>query len=209
MFIGGWYGWVAGKTGAGVYGFNIGTTTDKDNLDVVAPTIEWAWERSAAGGYNKGCLVIFAADGVVIKKQPETTFIPPGAISFDGVDQYCSCSDNTQVAHIVFDEEAIIYALGKEFDALGYSRSYHDALMEAAKQTRPESTHKRHMPSFVQEALPKRTKKPTNFNDLVWEMWDDKLFAMDPETGKYYSPDEWAHYKYEQQQKTSVSSAGP
>ena len=77
---------------------------------------------------------------------------------------------------MAFDEEAIIEAFGKEFEALGYSLSYHNALVEASKQTRPESTYKRNMPdadhgskgnpTFVQEALPKRMKKPKHFKDL-------------------------------------------
>ena len=111
---------------------------------------------------------------------------------------------------MVFDENAIMDALGKKFDDLGYSLKYHKALMEASKQTRPESTFKRNMPSCVQEALPKRMRKPMNFKDLFWEEWNDgKLYAMDPDTREYYSPDEWAQYKYLKQQQIFASWEAP
>ena len=175
-----------------------------------AQAIEEAWERCATGGYNCGCCVFFLADGVIIKKQAEETRLPPGAISFDGLDQYCACASTTQVVQMVFDENAIMDALGKKFDDLGYSLKYHKALMEASKQTRPESTFKRNMPSCVQEALPKRMRKPINFKDLFWEEWNDgKLYAMDPDTREYYSLDEWAQYKYLKQQQIFASWEAP
>ena len=65
---------------------------------------------------------------------------------------------------------------------------------------------------FVQDALkPKRLKKSIDFKDLFWEKFGDcGLYAKDPETGYYYSPDAWAHWEFEQQQtvmKTSFKSA--
>ena len=186
-----------------MYGFKVTSAPDKNSVVIDAKTIEWAWKKCASQGYKFGCLVFYVADGIIIKKQAPRTSIPPGAMSFNGVDQYCACLDTTQIVQMVFEEDGIIGALGKEFDAFWYSLQYHKALVEASNQTRPESTYKRNMPSFIHEALTKRRKKPNDFKDLFGEMGDDgRLYAMDPDNLEYYSPDEWAQYKYEQQQKT-------
>ena len=107
-------------------------------MDIEPHNIEWAWKRAATGGYNYGCVIFFLADGVVIRSQKQHVVIPAGATAFDGEDQYCSCPETTQIVAMAFEEDAVIHALGKERDALGYSLAYHKALIEASIWTRPE-----------------------------------------------------------------------
>ena len=74
----------SGKLRAGIYGFRI--TGDVDDHDVIAQV----WERTRVGGYNGGCLIIFEADGIVVKRMATNeTEVPPGAICNEG-DQWCA-----------------------------------------------------------------------------------------------------------------------
>ena len=114
---------------------------------------------------------------------------------------------------MVFAEDAVISALGKEFDDMGYSLAYHEALVRASKLTRPAATLKRNTAggsssssaqAFIEDVLPKRKNaSKASFADLVWEKWTDGLlYAKDPDTGSWFSPVEWAQHIYEEQQKT-------
>ena len=74
-----------GKVGAGVYGFFVGCKATLDQVNVLN-----LYKRAAVGGYNRGCLIVFAADGIIIKRCKWNTKVPAGAVATDGLEQFCA-----------------------------------------------------------------------------------------------------------------------
>ena len=112
-----------GICGKGAYMF--GVNVPKDGF----PNIDELWNRTAAGGYNKSCLIVAENVGVIINgdKVPEDTPIPRGAITSKRT-QYCAGRGAIRYVSITFSLQALVQGLGTQLDILGYSRILHDAL---------------------------------------------------------------------------------
>jgi hypothetical protein len=121
-----------GICGYGCYMFGV------DSTEAASPesAIQLLWDRTATGGYNRGCLVVGENVGVIINGDGvrEDTPIPCGVISWKR-DQYCAGRGAVRFVSITFTLQGLVQGLGVELDKLGYSRILHTALSALTEWT--------------------------------------------------------------------------
>ena len=179
-----------GKLGSGIYGFRLQDDVYQD----IEGNIAAAWERTAVGGYNGGCLILFRAKGCVVKRMREyATTVPPGAIVHEG-DQYCVSPGAAEPMLLVYLLDGIVDVLGTQLDAIGYTKKYHDALVRAEAILHA----KRVVAGKQKELVNKRKRSASAFGRCAWEVWNGELYAADSE-GRWWTPNEWALHEYHQQ----------
>jgi hypothetical protein len=87
-----------------------------------------AWNRGTAGGYNWGAGFLLKLEGCVVKSS-YSDILPSGCVGRKK-DQYAASPTAISYAAVVFNENALMGALGDHMDAIGYSAQLHSALVD-------------------------------------------------------------------------------
>ena len=91
------------------------------------------WQRTATGGYNGGCMVVCHCDGIVVKHmRTHETPVPKGAVSYIR-GQMCAHPGCLSYVSICFCLDSLVVELAKELDALGYTQTIHQGLLDVQK----------------------------------------------------------------------------
>lgn len=186
-----------GKLGAGIYSIQL----EGDMRPDIQCTLQDAWERSAKKGHNCGCLILFQAKGVVVNRMPSShIYVPPGAIAHEE-DECCTSGSGIQPAYIMFLMDAVVDVIGEQLDRMGYTKKYHDTVLQAEKLLH----EKRVQAGKQKQTQQKRCKQgPSSvFGSGLHGQWlwmNGELHAKD-EAGRFWSANAWALFEYRRQQR--------
>lgn len=112
-----------GICGHGVYGFEA-ASQEHEALDTT-------WQRGVAGGYCWGAAFLLKCHGIVINCSYDQT-VPPGSVAHKN-DQFAVADKSATYVSVTFARDALVGAIGKEMDTIGYSQQLHSALLEVQK----------------------------------------------------------------------------
>ena len=89
--------------------------------------MEHYWNRTAAGGYNRGAMIVFRfRPGILISGVPVNVVVPSGSVSWLR-DQMSASPSVLEFNCMMVEIDSLVYALAMHLDALGYTELLHQA----------------------------------------------------------------------------------